>query len=98
MSGREKVQDPGQGMSRGVRSKLLCPYLMRRSNLQKQCFTSRYLQCYASENNLIFKETVVIFQMVSAWEETPVHHLRFDVRSLLQDAVITEVRAHQKRL
>lgn len=29
--------------------------------------------------------------MVSAWEETPVHHLRLDVRSLLQDAVITEV-------
>lgn len=36
--------------------------------------------------------------MVSAWEETPVHHLRLDVRSLLQDAVITEVRAHHKRL
>jgi len=29
--------------------------------------------------------------MVAAWEETPVHHLRLDVRSLLQDAVITEV-------
>ena len=36
--------------------------------------------------------------MVSAWEETPVHHLRLDVRSLLQDAVITEVRAHHKCL
>ena len=36
--------------------------------------------------------------MISAWEETPVHHLRLDVRSLLQDAVITEVRVHQKRL
>ena len=34
--------------------------------------------------------------MVSAWEETPVHQLRLDVRSLLQDAVITEVRAHQE--
>ena len=29
--------------------------------------------------------------MVTAWEETPVHHLRLDVRALLQDAVITEV-------
>ena len=29
--------------------------------------------------------------MVAAWEDTPVHHLRLDVRSLLQDAVITEV-------
>ncbi|XP_020609445.1 YLP motif-containing protein 1-like isoform X2 [Orbicella faveolata] len=32
-----------------------------------------------------------INKMVAAWEETPVHHLRLDVRSLLQDAVITEV-------
>lgn len=32
MSGREKVQDPCQGMSRGILSKILCPHLMRRSN------------------------------------------------------------------
>ena len=33
LSGREKVQDPFQGMSRGILSKILCPHLMRRSNL-----------------------------------------------------------------
>ena len=33
MSGRERVQDPCQGMSRGILSKILCPHLMRRSNL-----------------------------------------------------------------
>ncbi|XP_073231400.1 uncharacterized protein [Porites lutea] len=41
-----------------------------------------------NSHNRTFEE---INKMVSAWEETPVHHLRLDVRSLLQDAVITEV-------
>ena len=29
--------------------------------------------------------------MVNEWEEAPAHMLRLDTRSLLQDAVITEV-------
>ena len=31
--------------------------------------------------------------MVTEWEEAPAHMLRLDTRSLLQDAVITEVKA-----
>jgi len=41
-----------------------------------------------NSHNRTFEE---INKMVAEWEETPAHHLRLDVRSLLQDAVITEV-------